>query len=193
MITRAFWLGPGELAAVLGLPFRALGHALQMSVLGDPVLGLELALGLPQTRATQHWVRHLVGQLITTRLPEQLILGLISRVGFGENLSGDLLIRPARGPPGARRDLRAIQSDHAQRHQPPTGRTTPAPGQRDPPTRPGDAPETGAIVAWSGTWFAAIARNAHRPNPSPRPHPAHTTPAPSGASQSRKLGGINNA
>ncbi len=79
----AFGGRPANLAALLGLELGTTLQALTVRVLGGLVLGLHLALGLLQPRATRRRVGHLAWQLIPAGLPELLILGLIDRLRFG--------------------------------------------------------------------------------------------------------------
>ena len=81
-------------------------------------LGIELALGLPQRRPPTLRRAQLLGQLIPARVAVQLVLALVSLVELVQQLPGDPLIAAVRIHRCVRRDLRAIDRDHPNVHQP---------------------------------------------------------------------------
>jgi hypothetical protein len=79
----------------------------------------------PGTPATVR--REVRRQLITARLPEPLVLRPIDGPCFLNDLAGDPLVVAIGIATRVRRDLRAIDRDHASLDQIPPRRTTPTP------------------------------------------------------------------
>jgi hypothetical protein len=75
-----------------------------------PRLAKELASALRRAQ--------LLGQLITARLPVELILGLVGRPGLGQNLPGDPITLMVDLRARVAGDSRAVDRHHAKPHQP---------------------------------------------------------------------------
>jgi hypothetical protein len=80
---RSLRLAATQATALLGFHVGASLHTLAVSVLDGLMLALDLTLGLLQPSTTRAAVGHLRRQLITTRLPQLLLLSPIDKLGFG--------------------------------------------------------------------------------------------------------------
>ena len=84
-------LGPGD--DLLGVELKRLGGRLRLRaarLISIAVLGSELLPGLAEELAPPLPSPQLLGQLLPTRVPIQLILSLIDRLRLGQNLPRDL-------------------------------------------------------------------------------------------------------
>jgi hypothetical protein len=81
-------------------------------------LAVAVLLGLPEELAPTLRRAQLLGQLITTRLPVQLVLGLVGRLRLGENLPRDLLKLTVRRTTRVPRQTSAVDRDQPRLHQP---------------------------------------------------------------------------
>jgi hypothetical protein len=79
-------------------------------------LGLHRLLGLTKPHAPVTAGTQPLGQLVTARVTEQLVLSCVQASGFLQDLLGDLLIGPRRVMRRRRRDLRAINGDNTDLH-----------------------------------------------------------------------------
>ena len=79
---------------------------------------LELALGLAQPRPPPFPGAKLLGQFIAARVAVELVLGRVDRLGFFEDLARELLVIDVRVATRVARQLRPVNSDHADARQP---------------------------------------------------------------------------
>jgi hypothetical protein len=96
---------------------RRLNLSLPGWILTLPLAG-ELAPGLAEELAPALRRAQLLGQLITTRVAEQLVLGLIRRPDQLDDLLSDPAELRAADPAGVTRQPSAIDRDHPRLHQP---------------------------------------------------------------------------
>ena len=87
-------------------------------ITGHLALGVKLALRVTQRRATPLMRAQLLGQLVTARIAMHLVLAPVRLVHLVQQFARDPLIAAVRVHRGIRRDLRAIDRDHPDVHQP---------------------------------------------------------------------------
>src|SRR5438270_2224092 len=98
-----------------------LGRRLNLGLLGQLlvlVLACQRAPGLPEELAPALRGAQLLGQLITPRLTEQLILGLVGRLDLLDDLLSDLPELLVARAAGVTRQPSAIDRHHPRLHQP---------------------------------------------------------------------------
>ena len=73
----------------------------------------ELALGFAQPRPPPFAGAQLLGQFVAARVAVELVLGRVDRLGFFEDLARELLVIDVRVAARVARQLRPVDSDHA--------------------------------------------------------------------------------